>query len=59
MIQRHAHSWLGWDGEQINYNTLTNKPVTIDWDVLDIRISSPTNWQVLTYNGTWGYWENI
>lgn len=58
MTERHSHSGLWWDWEQISYNNLQHKPVTINWETLDIRISNPTAWQVLTYNAN-GYWENV
>lgn len=51
-VERHKHTWLWWDWEKVNYNDLTNIP-------LKIEITSPTNWQVLTYDASTDTWRNV
>lgn len=59
MIKNHKHSWLWWDWEKIRLDDLLGRPIIISGEPIEVRITSPTNWQVLTYNGTGWYWENV
>jgi len=55
MIERHAHTWLGWDGEKISFNDLKNKP-TISSSQAWVDIQDRLVWESLNDFVVTGIW---